>query len=163
VVAGAAGAAAGLVAAGLAIPLGGWILAANGVATQPVPWLTGLRVVAGTAGLVAVTAVLAVAVGALVRRGAAAVTAVVALVLLPYVLGVAGALPAGVAQWLLRTTPAAGFAIQQTLQQYPQVDGPYTPSNGYLPLAPWAGFAVLCGYAALALGLAVLRIRRGDT
>jgi hypothetical protein len=29
-------------------------------------------------------------------------------------------------------------------------------------LAPWAGFAVLCGYAALAMGLAVFLLRRRD-
>jgi uncharacterized membrane protein len=31
--------------------------------------------------------------------------------------------------------------------------------DGY-PLAPWAGFAVLCGYAALAMGPAVFLRRR---
>ena len=38
--------------------------------------------------------------------------------------------------------------------------GLYTPLVGYYPLAPWAGFAVLCGYTALALGLAVFLLRR---
>jgi ABC-type transport system involved in multi-copper enzyme maturation permease subunit len=71
-------------------------------------------------------------------------------------------LPAGAARWLLRITPAAGFAIQQSLPQYPQVSNAYTPSSGYYPLAPWAGFAVLCGYAALALGLAIVLLRRRD-
>jgi len=37
-----------------------------------------------------------------------------------------------------------------------------TPSAGCFPLAPWAGFAVLCCYAALALGLAVVLLRRRD-
>ena len=86
----------------------------------------------------------------------------IAVVILPYVLAVASALPTGAAQWLLRLTPAAGFAIQQSLPQYPQVIGAYTPSNGYFPLAPWAGFAVLCGYTALALGIAAHRLRRRD-
>ena len=74
----------------------------------------------------------------------------------------ASALPAGVSAWLLRLTPAAAFAIQQSLPQYPQVTAAYTPSVGYFPLAPWAGFAVLCGYAALALGLASYLLRRRD-
>jgi hypothetical protein len=30
------------------------------------------------------------------------------------------------------------------------------------PLAPWIGFAVLCGYGALAMGLAVFLLRRRD-
>jgi hypothetical protein len=33
---------------------------------------------------------------------------------------------------------------------------------GCYPLAPWAGFAVLCGYAALAMGLALYLPRRRD-
>jgi ABC-type transport system involved in multi-copper enzyme maturation permease subunit len=42
------------------------------------------------------------------------------------------------------------------------VIGLYTPQAGYYPLAPWAGFAVLCGYTALALGLAAFLLRRRD-
>jgi uncharacterized membrane protein len=38
----------------------------------------------------------------------------------------------------------------------------YTPANGYFPLAPWAGFAVLAGWAALALCLAAFLLRRRD-
>ena len=57
-------------------------------------------------------------------------------------------LPAGAADWLLRVTPAAGFAVQQSHPRYPQVAAAYTPTNGYYPLAPWAGFAVLCAWAA---------------
>jgi ABC-type transport system involved in multi-copper enzyme maturation permease subunit len=152
----------GLVAAAVAVPLAGGILRANGVRIVPVTALTELRVIAGTAALLAAVAVLALAVGALTRRSAAAVTAVIVTVILPYVLAVASAVPTGVAQWLLRLTPAAAFAVQQSLPQYPQVAGAYTPSNGYFPLAPWAGFVVLCGYAALALGLAAHRLRQRD-
>ena len=82
-------------------------------------------------------------------------------VVLPYLLENT-VLPAGAAGWVLRVTPAAGFAIQQSLPQYPQVAASYTPANGYFPLAPWAGFAVLCGYAALALALAVIVLRRRE-
>lgn len=57
---------------------------------------------------------------------------------------------------------AAAFAIQQTIPVYPQVDNLYLPYAGYYPLAPWAGFAVLCGYAAAALGVAWLVLRRRD-
>jgi hypothetical protein len=95
-------------------------------------------------------------------RSAAAVTAVIAAIVLPYLLATAGLLPAGASQWLLRVTPAAAFAIQQSVPQYPQVTNAYTPFNGYYPLAPWAGFAVLCGWAVLALGLAVFLLRRRD-
>jgi len=162
VVIGSATFAAGLAATALAIPLGERILRANGNHIVPVTALTELRLMAGTAALLAVAAVLALAVGATLRRSAATVTAVLAVIVLPYVLAVASILPAGVSAWLLRLTPAAAFAIQQTLPQYPQVSSAYTPANGYYPLAPWAGFAVLCGYAALALILAVFLLRKKD-
>jgi ABC-type transport system involved in multi-copper enzyme maturation permease subunit len=94
------------------------------------------------------------------RRGAATVTAVI---VLPYFFASPLAvLPAGAADWLLRLTPAAGFAIQQPYPAYPQVTASYTPQQGYYPLAPWAGFAVLCAWAALALGLAMYSLRRRD-
>jgi ABC-type transport system involved in multi-copper enzyme maturation permease subunit len=129
-----------------------------------------LRLVAGTAALLAVNAVLALAIGALLRRSAPAITTAVAVIILPYVLAVAALLvgawqwPVRLAasQWLLRLTPAAGFAIQQSTPEYPQVIRLYTVAGGYYPLAPWAGFAVLCGWTVLALGLAVFLLRRGD-
>ena len=71
-------------------------------------------------------------------------------------------LPAGATDWLLRVTPAAGFAIQQYVPAYPQVNNVYTPQHGYYPLAPWAGFGVLCLWAALALCLATVLLRRRD-
>jgi ABC-type transport system involved in multi-copper enzyme maturation permease subunit len=135
----------------------------RGIFIDPVSTLTEIRILAGTAALLAVAAVLALAVGALLRRGAAAVTAAIVVVVLPYFFASPLAvLPAGAADWLLRVTPAAAFAIQQPYPAYPQVAMQYTPQNGYYPLAPWAGFAVLCGWTALALGLAAYRLRRAD-
>jgi ABC-type transport system involved in multi-copper enzyme maturation permease subunit len=153
---------AGLAAAAVAVPLCLRILRNNGNSILPAPTLTELRVVAGTAALLAVAAVLALAIGAILRRSAGAVTAVIALIVLPYILGTADVLPTGASQWLLRVTPAAAFAIQQSIHQYPQVATDYSPVNGYFPLAPWAGFAVLCAWAALALGLAAFLLRRRD-
>ena len=82
--------------------------------------------------------------------GAALSSLAVAILLtvLPYLFAVASVLPAGPAQWLLRITPAAGFAITQSTPEYPQVDTAYLPSIGFFPLAPWAGFAVLCVWTA---------------
>jgi uncharacterized membrane protein len=71
-------------------------------------------------------------------------------------------LPRGLSQWLLRVTPAAGFAIQQSLRAYAHVVASNLPQDGYYPLAPWAGFGLLCGYAALALGLATFLPRRAS-
>jgi hypothetical protein len=53
------------------------------------------------------------------------------------------------------------FAIQQSSPVYPQVISSYRPPD-YYPLAPWAGFAVLCGYAVLAMSLALFLLRRRD-
>jgi uncharacterized membrane protein len=52
--------------------------------------------------------------------------------------------------------------VQQTLPVYRQVANSYIPVNGYYPLAPWAGFAVLCAYAALSLTVATVLLRRRD-
>jgi ABC-type transport system involved in multi-copper enzyme maturation permease subunit len=131
----------------------------NGTYIQPASSFTEIRVLVGTAALLAVTSVLALAVGTIVRRSAAAVSAVIALTVLPYILGVSSI---GALQWMLRVTPAAGFAVQQTLHRYPQVDGVYIASAGYYPLSPWAGFGVLLAWTALALGLAVILLRKRD-
>jgi ABC-type transport system involved in multi-copper enzyme maturation permease subunit len=152
----------GLAAAGLAVPLVERLERNKGFYVFPVTSLTELRVVAGTAALLAVAAVLALAIGTLLRRSATAVTAAIVAIVLPYILAVASVLPAGASEWLARLTPAAAFAIQQSTPEYPQVTASYTPNMGYFPLAPWAGLAVLCGWAALALGLAVLLLRRRD-
>jgi ABC-type transport system involved in multi-copper enzyme maturation permease subunit len=162
IVAAAAAFATGLVAAVIAVPIGLHIDHQNDLYVFPVSWLTAVRVVGGTAALLAVAAVLAVAIATLTRRSVVAVTAVIVGIVVPYFLGMAPILSTSAAEWLLRVTPAAGFAIQQSLTQYPQVTNQYTAPNGYFPLAPWAGFAVMCGYAAVALGLAVLALRRRD-
>jgi ABC-type transport system involved in multi-copper enzyme maturation permease subunit len=131
----------------------------------PVPWPTELRVVAGTALLIALAAVLALALGTVLRRSAAAVTIVIVAIILPYIMGVASVLPVGVSDWLLRITPAAAFAVQQAVPQYSQVTALYSPGvggGGYFPLAPWAGFAVLCGWAAIAVAVALVLLRRRD-
>jgi ABC-type transport system involved in multi-copper enzyme maturation permease subunit len=153
---------AGLAGAAAAVPPGAHILRSNGVYLHPVGTLTELRVIAGTGALFAVTAILALGAGAILRRSAGAVTAVIMAIVLPFLLAVTNVLPVGAGDWLLRLTPAAGFAIQQPLPEYPQVSAAYTVTRGYYPLAPWTGFAVLCGYAALALVLAAFLLRNRD-
>jgi ABC-type transport system involved in multi-copper enzyme maturation permease subunit/regulation of enolase protein 1 (concanavalin A-like superfamily) len=161
VVIGAVSFAAGLVAASVVVTLGQRVLRAGGVYVHPAPAATELRIVVGTAALLAVAALLALGLGALLRRSVTAVTTAVVAIVLPYVLAL-GVLPDGAARWVLRVSPAAAFALQQAAHQYPQVDNLYTPVNGYFPLPPWAGFAVLAGWAAIALGAAALLLRRRD-
>jgi ABC-type transport system involved in multi-copper enzyme maturation permease subunit len=131
----------------------------SGTYIAPASTFTEMRVIVGTAALLAVASVFALAVGTILRRSASAVAAVIVLVVLPYILAVSSV---GALQWLLRVTPAAGFAVQQTLHQYPQVDGAYVASAGYFPLSPWEGFGVLVGWTALAFGLAVVLLRKRD-
>jgi ABC-type transport system involved in multi-copper enzyme maturation permease subunit len=163
VVIGAVTFAAGLVSAAIAVVLGQRVLRSHGAYVYPASALTQVRVIVGTAVVLAVAAVLAVAIGTILRRGSGAVAVVVVVIIVPYLLTVAApVLPPGLADWLLRLTPAAGFAIQQTLIQYPQVTNTYSAAYGYYPLPPWAGLAVLCAWAALALSLAVFLLRRRD-
>jgi len=131
----------------------------NGFYVVPASASTTARVIVGTAALLAVSSVFALAVGTIVRRSAAAIATVIALVVLPYILGASAI---GPLVWLLRLTPAAAFAVQQGYHRYSQVDGVYTAAGGYFPLAPWAGFGVLCLWTATALGLALYLLRRRD-
>jgi hypothetical protein len=153
---------AGLAGAVLAVPLGERLSRANGVYVFPVTSSTELRVALGTAALLATASILALSVGAIFRNSAGAVTTVIVAIVLPYLLIANPFMPASVANWLTRVTPAAAFAVQQTLVQYPQVANPYTPYNDYYPLAPLAGLAVLAGYAVVSLAVAAVLLRRRD-
>ena len=149
----------GLVATAVSIPISQHILIHNGNYLLPVSAVTDLRVVLGTAALLAVAAVAVLALGTVLRRSAGAVTGGIVLLVLPYIL--ANAVPAS-GPWLMRLTPAAAFAVQQTIPAYPQVDNAYNVANGFFPLSPWAGFAVLGAWAAVALALALVMLRRRD-
>ncbi len=155
--------AVGLSGAAVAVLLGQRALRSHGAYVWPVTTLTESRVIVGTAAVLALCAVVAVAIGTVLRRGAAAVAAVIALIVVPYVLTVPiPVLPLGVADWLMRVTPAAAFAVEQTVIQYPQVDDVYAPAYGYYPLAPWAGLVVLCAWVAAAAALAYVALNRRD-
>jgi ABC-type transport system involved in multi-copper enzyme maturation permease subunit len=162
IVAAAAAFVVGLVASVVAISVGVPLEQNNGSVVLPVSALTEVRVVVGTAALLAVAAAFAVGLGAVLRRSAAAVTIAVATVVLPFLLSALNILPSGPAAWLLRITPAAGLAIQQSVPQYHQVTSGYSPAGGYYPLPPLAGFAVLCCWAAAALAMAYVLLRRRD-
>ena len=82
--------------------------------------------------------------------------------MLPRVLVAIPFLPAAVSDSLTRVTPAAAFALQQTLVRYHQVASSYTPYEGYYPLAPWTGFAVLACYTVVALVVAAVLLGRRD-
>ncbi|ONH26964.1 ABC transporter permease subunit [Pseudofrankia asymbiotica] len=151
----------GLAAAAATVVFGQRVLRGNGVYVHSAPAGTEVRVVVGTAVLLAVAAILGLGLGALLRRGVTAVTTAVLVIVLPYLLAMT-VLTGDAARWLLRVSPAAAFALQQASPEYPQVANLYTPADGYFPLAPWAGFAVLTAWAAVALAAAAVTQRRRD-
>ena len=109
---------------------------------------TVLRAVVGTAVLLALVAVLSLAVATIVRHTAVAIPLVILPLLVPSI--VSTGLPLSVANWLTRLTPAAGFAVQQTIERYDTA------------IAPLVGLGVLAAYAAGALGVATVLLRRRD-
>jgi ABC-2 type transport system permease protein len=107
-----------------------------------------LRTVAGSALYLTVIVIIGLALGGLLRKTAAGLAVFAAVFFVVPI--IAGALPHSI----------QGFA-------------PYLPSNagGALwgnplatgnPLSPWAGFAVLCGYAVVLTTAAAWRLRRRD-
>ncbi|WP_419996179.1 ABC transporter permease [Streptomyces boninensis] len=120
----------------------------------------GLRAVLGTAALLALVAVLAMAAGALLRHSAGAITGVIVLMLLPLILG--SALPLDLIQWVFRLTPTAAFSVQQGLPHYDQLSRPCMPENSCYPLPSYGGLGVLAAWAAIVLVLAIWRLRRRD-
>jgi ABC-type transport system involved in multi-copper enzyme maturation permease subunit len=156
VVAGSLAFAAGAIATAIAEVITRHVLADNGSYLFPQSGLDLARVIIGTGLLPGFAAALAVALGAMLRRGVAAVASSIVLLVVPGVLGSQSG------NWLMRFTPTAAFAIQATLPRSNLVTGVYTPPNGYFPIGPWAGLAVLAAYAAVALGAAMWFLRRRD-
>jgi len=110
-----------------------------------------LRAVLGAALYLAMLGLLALGLGALIRRTAGALAVLIAvLIFLPVSVG---ALPAA---WQNHVNPYLPSAAGQALI------GPtkFTPP-GHL-LSPWTGFAVLCGYTAAVLIAAAVTINRRD-
>jgi len=153
---------AGLVGVLVALPIGQKLAKSNGVFIFPMASSTELRVAVGTAALLAIASVLALAMGTIFRHSAGAVTGVIVALVLPYILMAIPFMPESAANWVARVTPGAAFAVQQTLEPYEQVASHYTPYNGYYPLAPWAGLAVLAVYAVVGLVAAAVLLDRRD-
>jgi len=164
VVIGAAGFVAGTVAAALALTAGAQALRRVGGLEWPVSLLTEARMAVGTGALLAVAAVLALAIGVILRRSAPAITIAIVVMIVPYLFALgplAGANGEG-PRWPLLITPAAALSVQQAVPRFYQLVSIYRPNDGYYPLAPWAGMAVECAWAAAALALAFFLLCRRD-
>jgi ABC-type transport system involved in multi-copper enzyme maturation permease subunit len=152
----------GLAGAAIVVLAGEAITRARGNYAFPVTGTAEARVILGTAVLAAVFAVLALAIGVIVRRSAATVAVATGVIVLPYFLAVFAAVPLSAGNWLLRTAPAAGFALQQPYPEYHQVTMLYAPFSGYFPLSALAGLGVLLAWTAAALAVAGYLLRRRD-
>jgi ABC-type transport system involved in multi-copper enzyme maturation permease subunit len=154
---------ASLISACITFPLALHLLKAGGNPIDPLPVPTEVRMVVGTALLIAVSAVLALAIAALTRRAVFAIPAVIVVVFIPFMLTTgSGLLGQAVQEWLLRVLPVSAYAVQQAYPVYHQVNALYNPANGYYPLAGWAGLGVELLWTAVALGAAAWMLRRRD-
>ena len=108
-----------------------------------------IRAVIGSALYLAVAGLLGLALGTLLRSTAGGIAALFGLLFaIPIVVGF---LPGGLSDEIGKFLPgAAGLAVT-TVQPDPATS-----------LAPWTGFGVFGGYAVVLLGLAAVRMRRGD-
>lgn len=162
VIAGLAAFVVGMVAAIVCIDLGDSKQRSEGLYVLPVSALTEVRVIVGMAAVLALAAALAVALGAIVRRSAAAIATVIGVIVLPFLLAAIRVFPESISDWLLRVSPAAGFAVEQSIPHYSQVAQFGGIGDSVYPLTPWAGFAVLCAWTAAGLILARIALRRRD-
>jgi len=106
-----------------------------------------LRTVIGASLYLTVTAVIGLALGALLRRTAVGVSAFAGMFLVAPL--IVAQLPHSVARIAPYLPSSAGGALWgQPLATH--------------PLGPWTGFAVLCGYTVVLTGLAAWRLRRRD-
>jgi hypothetical protein len=149
--------AAGVVATAVAEVITRHVLAANGNYVFPQSASDAARVVIGTGLFYCFAAALVVALGTRLRRSALTVAAGIALLIVP---GIVATVSPGSEIWLMSLTPTAAFAIQGNLPHSDLVSGAYTMVNGYFPISPWAGLAVLAAYAAGAFGAATRLPRR---
>ena len=157
VVAGSLAFAAGAIATAIAEVLTRHVLAANGIYLFPQSGPVVAQVIIGTGLLLGLAAVLVVALGTMLRRSAGTVVAGIVLLVVPGV--IVTILPADSESWLMQFTPTAAFAIQATLPRSNLVTDAYTIANGYFPISPWVGLAVLAAYTLVALGAAMWLLR----
>ncbi|GLZ81613.1 hypothetical protein Afil01_64200 [Actinorhabdospora filicis] len=120
---------------------------------------TGARVVLGAGVFGACAAVLALALGVLLRKGWRAGLVASAAALVPYLFVMLPVLPPGVVDWLFMVTPSAGYSVLGVLTAYPQVESLYAPYTGYYPLPWWAGLLIAAAYAGALLYPAVRKGR----
>ena len=118
---------------------------------------TIIRAIVGTGIVIGLFGLMALGVGAVVKRTAIALPIVLASIVLPGMASV----DETAARLLQRWSPLAGFAIQHTVDR-PATAEPTTTSPLFYAVAPLAGLAVTAGYAAVAVVAGLAATRRRD-
>ena len=108
-----------------------------------------LRSVLGAALYLTVAGLTAIALGALLRNTAAAITTFVAVFFV--IPPLTNLLPTSLTDHFVQYLPSNAGAVM--------LDGTFGVAH---PLTPWTGFAVMCSYAVVLIGLAAWRLRRVD-
>jgi len=115
-----------------------------------------LRAVIGGALFLTVCGLLALGIGLLIRHTAGALTAVAGLLLL------GNLLPHSWQDHVNKWLPTVAGAQIWTAVHPPHSNSASPLGTGGLMFAPWTGFAVFCGYAAIALAAGLILFRERD-
>jgi ABC-type transport system involved in multi-copper enzyme maturation permease subunit len=119
-----------------------------------------LRAVIGGALFLTVGGLLALGLGLLIRHTAGALTAMVAVLFLLPLLG--NLLPASWQDHVNRWLPTAAGAQIWTAVHPPHLNSASPIGTAGPMFSPWTGFAVFCGYAAIALAAGLILFYRRD-
>lgn len=150
---------AGLIGSLAAFFVGQAIMSSHHISTT-ITHLGVVRAVIGGALYLTVGGLLAFGLGLLIRHTAAALaTAVAVLFLLP----IAGnLLPPSLQDQVDKWLPTAAGAQVWTVNHAPHLNSASPIGAAGPMLDPWTGFAVFCGYAAVALAAGLILFRRRD-
>jgi ABC-2 type transport system permease protein len=119
-----------------------------------------LRAVIGGALFLTVCGLLAFGIGLLIRHTAGAVTAVAGVLFVLPLLG--NLLPPSWQDHVNKWLPTAAGAQIWTANHPPHANSASAIGVGGPMFAPWTGFAVFCGYAAIALAAGLILFRKRD-
>jgi ABC-type transport system involved in multi-copper enzyme maturation permease subunit len=119
-----------------------------------------LRAVIGGALFLTVCGLLALGIGLLIRHTAGAVAAVAGLLFVLPLLG--NLLPHSLQNDVNKWLPTVAGAQIWTAVHPPHATSPSPLGTGGLMFSPWVGFAVFCGYAAIALAAGLILFCRRD-
>jgi hypothetical protein len=145
---------AGLISSAVSFTIGQAQLHGNGYVAPAYPPVTladgpAQRAVLGSALFLTAIALLSLGVGAILRHTAAAISLLLGLLFLPLIL--AQFLTVDVREIVLSVVPSAGIEVQSTVDRADN-----------LPVGPWGGLAVTCGWAVASLLLAAWLVKKRD-